>query len=153
MNLYFTCFSGANNKQLDYYVAPILADESPDSVIIHIGSNGITKSSYNNVNMEDLAKNIINIGVKSKAYKVSNIAISSLLVRSHPKINEVINQVNRLLQVLCKIKNLYFICNNAIDNTFLWKDGFYLTYEGMFKLSNKYLEYSTNFFHQVMVLT
>ena len=96
--------------------------------------------------MEDLAKNIINIGVKGKAYKVSNIAISSLLVRSDPKINPVINQVNRLLQVLCKMNNLYFICNNAIDNTFLWKDGLYLTYEGMFKLSNNILEYSTNFF-------
>ena len=57
-NVYFKCFSGANTKQLDCYVVPTLAYESPDSVIIHIGSNEITKSNYNNVNVEDLAKKV-----------------------------------------------------------------------------------------------
>ena len=79
-NVYFTCFSGANTKQIDYYVLPTLAKESPDSVEIHIGSNSITKSNYNNVNVEDLAKKIINIGVQCKAHTVSNIVISSILV-------------------------------------------------------------------------
>ena len=131
-NVYFKFFSGANTKQLDYYVVPALADESPDSVIIHIGSNDIAKSNCNNENVEDLAKKIIYIGVKCKACKVSNIAISSILVRSDPKINQVIKQVNRLLQELCKTNNIYFICNNAIDNTFLWKVGLHLIYERFF---------------------
>ena len=108
-------------------------------MIIHIGSNDITKSNYNNVNVEGLAKKIINISVKCKAYKVSNIA------RSDPKISQVIKQVNRLLQGLCKTNNFYFICNNAIDNTFLWKDGLHLTYEGISKLSDNFLEYLTSF--------
>ena len=43
-NVYVKCFSAANTRQLDYYVVPTLADKSPDSVIILIGSNGITKS-------------------------------------------------------------------------------------------------------------
>ena len=66
-NAYFKCFSRANTKQLDKYVVPTLTDESPDSVIIHIGSNDITKSNYDNVSVEDLAKKIVNIGVKCKA--------------------------------------------------------------------------------------
>ena len=115
------------------------------ALIIHIGSNDITKPNYSNVNVEDLAKKIINIGVKCKVYKTSNIAILSILVRSDPKINQVIKQVNRLLQGLCKTNNFYFICNNAIDNTFLWKDGLHLTYEGISKLSNNFLEYLTSF--------
>ena len=114
-------------------------------MIINIGSNDTTKSDYNNENVEDLAKKIINIGVKCKAYKVSNTAISSILVRSDPKINQVIKQVNRLLQGLCKTNNFYFICNNAIDNTFLWKDGLHFTYEGISKLSDNFLEYLTSF--------
>ena len=138
-NVYFKCFSGTNTKQLDYYVVPTLADENPDSVIINIGSNDITTSNYNNVNVASLAKKIINVGVTCEAYKVSNIAISSILVRSDPKINQVIKQVNRLLQGLCKTNNFYFICNNAIDNTFLWKDGLHLTCEGVSKLSNIFL--------------
>ena len=109
------------------------------ALIIHIGSNDITKPNYSNVNVEDLAKKIINIGVKCKVYKTSNIAILSILVRSDPKINQVIKQVNRLLQGLCKTNNFYLICNNAIDNTFLWKDGLHLTS----KLSDNFLEYLT----------
>ena len=72
--------------------------------MINIGSNDTTKSNYINENVEDLAKKIINIGVKCKADKVSNTAISSILVRSDPKINQVI-KVNRLLQGLSKINN------------------------------------------------
>ena len=45
-------FSGANTNQLDYYVVPLLVDEKPDNVVIHIGSNDITKFNYNNVNVE-----------------------------------------------------------------------------------------------------
>ena len=144
-NVYFKCFSGANTKQLDHYVVPRLAKESPDSVIIHIGSNDITKSNYNNVNVEDLAKKIINIAIKCKSHKVSNIAIWSILVRSDLKINQVIKQVNRLLQVLCKTNNFYFICNNVIDNTFLWKGGLHLTYKGISKLPDNFLKYLTGF--------
>ena len=97
-NVYFRCFSGANTKQLDCYIVTILADRSPDSVIIHISSNDMTKSTYNNVNVHDLAKKIINIGIKCWAYKVINITISSVLERSDPKMK----QVNRLLHGLCK---------------------------------------------------
>ena len=96
------------------------------------------------MNVQDLGKKIINIGVKCKAYKVSNIVISSILVRSDPKINQVIKQVNRLLKVLWKTNNFYFICNYAIDNTFLWKDELYLTYKGISKLSDNFLEYVTS---------
>ena len=46
--------------------------------------------------LQDLAKKIINIGVKCKAYKVGNSTILSILVRRHPKINQVIKQVTRL---------------------------------------------------------
>ena len=95
--------------------------------------------------MEDLAKKTINIGVKFKAYKVSNIPMSPIFVGSDPKISQVIKQRNRLLQGLCKTNNFHFICNNAVDNTFLWKDGLHLTYEGVSKLSNNFLEYLTRF--------
>ena len=114
-------------------------------MIIRISSNDITKSNYNNVNVEDLAKKIINIGVKYKTNKVSNIAISSILVRSDRKINQVIKQINRLLHGLCKVNNSYSICNSPIDNTFLWEDGPHLTYGSISKLSDNFLEYLTSF--------
>ena len=77
--VYVESFSGANTNQLDYYVVSLLVDEKPDNVVIHIGSNDITKFNYNNVNAEELAHRIINIGLKCRSCEVSNIAVSSIL--------------------------------------------------------------------------
>ena len=95
--------------------------------------------------MWKIFKKIMNIGVKCNAYKVGNIAISSILVRSDPKINQAIKQVDWLVQGLCRTNNFYFTCNNAIDDTLLWKDGLHLTYEGISKLSDNFLAYLTSF--------
>ena len=75
-------FSGVNTNQFDYYVVPLLVDENPDNVVIHIGPNDITKFNYNKVNAEDLAHRIINIGLKCRSYGVSNIAVSSILKKA-----------------------------------------------------------------------
>ena len=53
--VYFKCFSGSNTKQLNYYANPTLVDEQPNTVIVHIGSNDITKFNYSKVDVEDLA--------------------------------------------------------------------------------------------------
>ena len=62
--VYFKCFSGSNTKQLNYYANPTLVDELPNTVIVHIGSNDITKFNYSKLNVEDLAQRIIDVGEK-----------------------------------------------------------------------------------------
>ena len=47
------------------------------------------------------------------------------------------------MKELCN--NFYFICNNAIDDTFLCKDGLHLTCKGISKLSDNFIEYLTSF--------
>ena len=46
----FKCFSCANTKKLDYCVVPTLVDETPQTVVIHIGSNDITESKIKQIN-------------------------------------------------------------------------------------------------------
>ena len=65
--VYFKCFSGSNMKQLNYYANPTLVDEQPNTVIVHIGSNDITKFNYSKVDVEDLAQRIIDVGKKCKS--------------------------------------------------------------------------------------
>ena len=62
--VYVKSFSGANTNQFDYYVVPVLVDEKFKNVVIHFGSNDITKFDYSNAIAEDIAKRIINIGSK-----------------------------------------------------------------------------------------
>ena len=60
---------------MNYYANPTLVDEQPNSVIVHIGSNVITKFNYSNVDVEDLAQRSIDVGKKCKSYGVNNIAM------------------------------------------------------------------------------
>ena len=100
--VYFKCFSGSNTKQLNYYANPTLVDEQPNTVIVHIGSNDITKFNYSKVDVKDLEERIIiDVGKKCKSYGVNNIAISSILARKKHEVNEVIKKVNNLLKTLC----------------------------------------------------
>ena len=59
----FKCFSGANTKKLDYCVVRTLVDETPQTVLIHIGSNDITESKIKQINWDDLAQKIIVVGL------------------------------------------------------------------------------------------
>ena len=67
---YFNCFSRTNTKQLDHYVIPVLFDEKPQTVVIHIGSNDISKFNYHNIDVNDVANRILQIGLKSRSYGV-----------------------------------------------------------------------------------
>ena len=110
-------------------------------MIIHIGSNDITKFNYNNVNAEELAHRIINIGLKFTSYAVSNIAVSSILKRSSFHINQVIYQVNNILKRLCRINDFSYICNDLVNENYLWKDGLHLTNERSSLLLNNFINY------------
>ena len=130
--MYFKCFSGSNTKQLNYYANPTLVDEQPNTVIVHIGSNDITKFNYSKVGVKELAQRIIDVGKKCKSYGVNNIAISSILVRKNHDVNEVIKKVNNNVLI------------SAIAREMLWRDGLHLTNEGTNMLSNNFLQYLKN---------
>ena len=126
----------------------MLVDEKPNTTIIHIGSNSITKSNYHTIHPDELAKWIVNIGLKSKYYGVGRIAISSILAKSNKIIkqiktdlNKVIKQINFSWRILCEAYGFAFICNGNIDRNRLWRDGIHLKNEGTSLLSKNVLEH------------
>ena len=141
IRVYVKYFSGANTNQLDYYVVPLLVDEKSNNVVIHIGSNDITKFNYNNVDAEELTHRNINIGLKCRSRGVSNIAVSSILKRSSFKINQVIYQLNNILKRLFSINDFSYICNDLVNENYLWKNGLHLTNEGSSLLINNFINY------------
>ena len=60
-------YSSANTKQLNYYIVLTLVAETPYTVLIHIGSNDITKMNSKTINVQDLAQGIIDIRLKCKS--------------------------------------------------------------------------------------
>ena len=92
--IYFKCFSVANTKQLNCYIVPTLLDKTPQTPVIHISSNDIF--NYKTINVQDLAQGITDIGLKCKLYRISGIAISSILTRSNVQLNQVTGKINNL---------------------------------------------------------
>ena len=75
------------------------------------------------MNVQDLAQQIIDNGLKCKLDGGSRIAISSILTRSSAQLNQVIGKFNDLLKSLCVTNGFYYISNEMIDHRMLWKDG------------------------------
>ena len=74
----FRPFIGATIKQTETYVKPIIQDDTPDVVILHIGCNDISRK---NMSANDIAAGIINIGGYCKEHNVNNVTTSSLICR------------------------------------------------------------------------
>ena len=90
----------------------------------------MTKMNYKTMNVQDLAQGIIDIGLKCKSYRVSRIAILSILTRSSAQLNQVTGNARDLLKSLCVTNGFHYISNEAIDHRTLWKDCIHLTPDG-----------------------
>ena len=73
---------------------PMLVDDKPQTVFIHIGSNGITIFNHHDAGINYLANMIIEIWLKSRYYGVKKIAIWSVVVRNNNKYSRLVQQVN-----------------------------------------------------------
>ena len=94
----------------------------------------------NNVNVEERAQRITNIGLKCKSYGKSNIVVPSTLKRNF-NIIQVIYQVNNILKRLCRPNDLFYKCDGLVNENPLWKDVIHLTNEGPSLLLNNFINY------------
>ena len=108
----------------------MLVDEKPHNVVVHTESNVITKFNCNNVNVQELAHRIINIGLKCGSYGVSNIAVSSILKRNRFDINQLVYNINNIFERLCRLNDFFYTCNDIVNENYLWKNGLQPKYEG-----------------------
>ena len=60
----FKSFPGANVAHLNYYSNPTLTEEKPNVVVIHVGINNLLSAESNTMSDDDIADEIINLGVK-----------------------------------------------------------------------------------------
>ena len=110
-----------------------------ETVAIHIGSNHITKLNYHDVDVNDLANRILQIGLKCRYCGVESIAISSVRVRNDNNLNKLIRGVNISLIHLCKVCGFEFIYNDRIEKDLLWRDDPHLADEGTSFLATNFL--------------
>ena len=138
----FRPFIGATLKQMETYVQPIINDNTPDVVILHIGCNDISNKS---MSANDIAQGIINIGRYCKEKNVNDVLISSLICRAQPNLQNKVNEVNKILFNTCKLYGLGYINNSNIKVEFLVQDGLHLNETGKMYLANNYINFINKF--------
>ena len=122
-------FSGTIINRLDHFITPILEEDQPDIVIIHVGSNDKSHKTVNNIEAKGISKQIIDIGKKCSLYGVKDAIISSIFIKWYFKFASLISQVNDHLPDQCRSYKFHFISNDNITNECLWKDGLHLNYD------------------------
>lgn len=129
--VYVKNFSGADIDDMKSYVIPTKKHEN-DLLILHFGTNSLR----GNKSAEDIAKEIIEIGIDMKTTK-NEIMISGIVPRND-KLNTKGMEVNDFLCSLCSIYNFYFIDNhkNIKRDKHLNSSGLHLNIGGTYTLGN-----------------
>ena len=72
-------FGGAKTKHMKHYVILSLKEQKTDIIVIHVCGNDTNYKNKGNVNVNELADNIINLAVICRDFGVPDIAISEVL--------------------------------------------------------------------------
>ena len=139
-SVFMKSYSGANLAYFEYHVTPNLMFDTPDSIIIHIGSNDIVMRTVDNIDAKDIAEKIIKIGKRCIDAGVKHVMVSSILAKRNRKLTAKIREVNDLLYDLCLSNNLTFICNDGISQECLDFDGVHLSEYGSDMLGCNFLD-------------
>ena len=106
---------------METYVKPIIQNDTPDAVILHMGCYDICNKI---MSVNDIAEGIINTERYCKEYDVNNVTISSLICRCQKHLQHRVNTVNTMLMNRCKKYCLGYIDNSNIEEGFLAQDGY-----------------------------
>ena len=89
-----------------------MTEDKPDAIVIHVGTNDI----LNHANHEDIVRNIKNILLDCKNNGVSEMFISSILVRKN---FSLLRRFNDMLKNLWEKNAFGFICNDVTTTDYL----------------------------------
>ena len=136
-------FPGSKAKQMDHHVIPILEEHQYDAAVIHVGINDLLKSRTN-INVSEIAEDIINIALRCRSHNIATIFISSI-VYSTKVSHTIIQKLNELLLNECTKYDFHLVDNRAVSSENLWKDGVHLVESGKVIIANNLLNCINNF--------
>ena len=120
---------------------PILKEDKPYSVLIHIGTNDVNNNKLYAVSPEKLASDIIEIGCTWKSFNVKEVFISSVLCWNEVILSNQINRTNGLLNKLCKENDFNYVSNSNITPSHLSKGCVHLNDISTFKLGDNFVKH------------
>ena len=111
--------------------------------VIHVGINDLLKCRTN-INVSEIAKDIINIALRCRSHNIATILIASI-VYSTKVSHTIIQKLNELLLDECTKYGFHLADSRAVSKENLWKDGVHLVGSGKVIIANNLLNCLNNF--------
>ena len=121
---------------MEIYLKPILNDDTPDDLILHMACNDIGNKQLTE---NELANWIVKIGRQCKESNVKDFFISLLICKAQKRSNDKVITVNNILKRVCKLDGLEFIDNSDICTKNLFEDSLHLNDDGKLILANNFI--------------
>ena len=137
----FKKFSGATAPEINDYSKTTIRNDKPRGLLVIAGANDCSYKSrnYQIPNIEEIANDIINIGIEARNEGVKNIFISGLITRKGLKLEMIRREVNHMLYSKCLYYDMYYVDNDNIGLDDLWDDGLHLNTNGAAIFQNNLL--------------
>ena len=84
-------FPGSTAKDIAHYCLPTLIDDKPDTCIIHVGTNSLSKETP-----AEIVNGILHIVEICRSYGVHDIYVSGITYREH--FRNAVSQTNNILR-------------------------------------------------------
>ena len=141
-NVNVVSHSGSTSEDLKSYIKPII-DRRPDVLILHIGSNDLTKKDLKTDNEIDTIANLQNIINKVKKSTAQTIIeISSLIIRQdRQNIEKRVEELNGNLKTLCEENLIDYIEHSNIDESCLGIKKLHPNKKGKAYLAKNFIRY------------
>ena len=110
------CYAGSSSSDILWHTIPSLIDHKPDSVIINIGTNNLTKKRHQRE--EEICIDIIKIVEKCYEYGVNEVYVAGLTCR--PKFQKKVDKINEILRENANTHDYTFIDNTNITKNDLF---------------------------------
>ena len=145
-------FPGTTIQQLNnYYSIPTLKEEKPEIVILHVGINDLLSSRDNITPEEEIATEIMKIGITCKNHGVETVFISGITFCKNVEHGRI-DRVNRMIKEESENNGFIYINNDEINGNNVWKDGIHLEESGKVILANNFIDHINNFLGQKLLL-
>ena len=111
---------------------------------LHVGGNNTNYKNKGNINVNELADNIISFAMTCRDFGVPDVVISEVLPKKNIPVTAIIRKVNNRMRELCKNDKFHFISHQHITRDFLYHDGVHLTDPGTEILADNVVDYINN---------
>jgi len=132
-------FPGADTEKVCDHAEVELKYSAPQTVILHAGGNDLAYGT----SADEAVDNLAYLGLELKDRGVQNIAISAMTPRYLMRTD--IDNINKLLEGMCRTYNFDFIKhNNILYNSHICQDGVHLNFDGVDILTKNFTNYLKN---------